>query len=138
MFVVLFGLSMDYHIFILTRIRERWLGGASNKDAIVGGIAGSAGVVSSAAIVMVSVFSIFATLSTVSFKMLGVGLSLAVLIDATIVRGVLLPAIMALLGPATWAFPRWLRWIPSLGEQQPTAGREESVVRDVPLPTIRS
>jgi uncharacterized membrane protein YdfJ with MMPL/SSD domain len=116
MFVVLFGLSMDYHIFILTRIQERRLAGASHRDAVVTGIARSAGVVSSAAIIMVSVFSVFTTLSTVSFKMLGVGLSLAVFLDATIVRGVLLPAALALLGPRTWTMPTWLAWIPDLGE----------------------
>ena len=91
-FVMLFGLSMDYHVFILSRIRELWTGGASAKDAIVDGIGRSAGVVTSAAVIMVAVFSIFATLGMIDVKMLGVGLAAAVLIDATIVRGVVLPA----------------------------------------------
>ncbi|GAA2147826.1 MMPL family transporter [Actinomadura napierensis] len=112
MFVMLFGLSMDYHIFILSRIRERRLGGAAHRDSIVGGIAGSAGVVTSAAVVMVAVFTIFTTLSAIEYKMFGVGMSVAILLDATIVRGVLLPAIMTLLGRATWAMPGWLRRLP--------------------------
>ena len=104
MFVLLFGLSMDYHVFILSRIRELWLGGASAKDAVTGGIARSAGVVTSAAVIMVAVFSIFATLSIIEFKIFGVGMALAVLIDATVVRGVLLPAGLALLGDRAWGW----------------------------------
>ncbi|WP_084336615.1 MMPL family transporter [Actinomadura oligospora] len=119
MFVMLFGLSMDYHIFILSRIRERRLGGAGHRDSIIGGIASSAGVVTSAAVVMVAVFSIFTTLSAIEYKMFGVGMSVAILLDATIVRGVLLPAIMSLLGRATWAMPTWLHWLP--GDDAPTA-----------------
>jgi RND superfamily putative drug exporter len=98
MFVLLFGLSMDYHVFILSRIRELRLGGASAKQAIIGGIGRSAGVVTSAAAIMVAVFSIFATLSLIEFKMFGVAMAAAVVIDATVVRGVLLPAGLALLG----------------------------------------
>ncbi|HEX3305108.1 MAG TPA: MMPL family transporter [Streptosporangiaceae bacterium] len=102
MFVLLFGLSMDYHVFILSRIRELRLGGASARQAITGGIASSAGVVTSAAAIMVAVFSIFATLSLIEFKMFGVAMAAAVLIDATVVRGVLLPAGLALLGDRVW------------------------------------
>ena len=102
MFVLLFGLSMDYHVFILSRIRELRQGGASARQAITGGIASSAGVVTSAAAIMVAVFSIFATLSLIEFKMFGVAMAAAVLIDATIVRGVLLPAGLALLGERVW------------------------------------
>ena len=107
MFVLLFGLSMDYHVFILSRIRELRQGGASARDAVTGGIASSAGVVTSAAAIMVAVFSIFATLSLIEFKMFGVAMAAAVLIDATIVRGVLLPAGLALLGERIW--PRGTR-----------------------------
>ena len=103
MFVFLFGISMDYHVFILSRIRELRSRGSTPQDAVVGGIATSAGVVTSAALIMVAVFSIFATLSLIDLKMLGVGLAAAVLIDATIVRGILLPAAMALLGGARLA-----------------------------------
>jgi putative drug exporter of the RND superfamily len=111
-FVLLFGLSMDYHVFILSRIRELWSGGASTADAIVGGIGRTAGVVTSAAMIMVAVFSIFATLSMIDVKMLGVGLAAAVLIDATVVRGVILPACLALLGERAWYLPAWLSWLP--------------------------
>jgi uncharacterized membrane protein YdfJ with MMPL/SSD domain len=102
MFVLLFGLSMDYHVFILSRIRELRLRGASAREAIADGIASSAGVVTSAAAIMVAVFSIFATLSIIEFKVFGVAMAAAVLIDATIVRGVLLPAALALLGERAW------------------------------------
>ena len=112
MFVLLFGLSMDYHVFILSRIRELRLRGMSTRDAVVGGITTSAGVVTSAAVIMVAVFSIFAALHLVELKMLGIGLPVAVLIDATVVRGILVPAAMALLGDRCWYLPRWLSWLP--------------------------
>jgi len=112
LFVFLFGLSMDYHVFILSRIRELRSRGASTPEAVTGGIASSAGVVTSAAVIMVAVFSIFASLHLVELKMLGVGLPAAVLIDATVVRGILVPAAMALLGDRCWYLPRWLSWIP--------------------------
>ncbi|MEO8967080.1 MAG: MMPL family transporter [Solirubrobacteraceae bacterium] len=98
LFVVLFGLSMDYHVLILSRIREAHDRGMRTDDAVAHGIKSTAGVVTSAAIVMVAVFSIFATLGMIDFKMMGVGLAAAVLIDATIVRAVLLPSVMKLLG----------------------------------------
>src|SRR5215213_9038938 len=102
MFVILFGLSMDYHVFILSRIRESIDRGMSTDDAVAHGIKSTAGVVTSAAVVMVSVFAIFATLSSLDMKQMGVGLAAAILIDATIVRGVLLPATMKLLGKWNW------------------------------------
>jgi len=112
LFVILFGLSMDYHVFIISRIRETFDRGASMDDAIAHGIKTTAGVVTSAAIVMVAVFSIFATLSMLMFKQFGVGL----------VRGVLLPATMKLLGERNWYLPRWLEWLPRLEhEGQATA-----------------
>jgi uncharacterized membrane protein YdfJ with MMPL/SSD domain len=114
LFVILFGLSMDYHVFIVSRIRETFDRGASMDDAISSGIKSTAGTVTSAAIVMVAVFSIFATLSMLMFKQFGVGLAAAILIDATIVRGVLLPATMKLLGERNWYLPRWLEWLPRL------------------------
>ena len=112
MFVLLFGLSMDYHVFILSRIRELRSRGMPTKEAITTGIGASAGVVTSAAVIMVSVFSIFATLSVIEFKMIGIGLATAILIDATVVRGVLMPAAMSLLGERNWYLPRWLTWLP--------------------------
>ncbi len=120
LFVILFGLSMDYHVFILSRIREAFHRGAGSDEAIAYGIRSSAGVVTSAAIVMVFVFAIFATLSILFFKQFGVGLATAVLIDATIVRAVLLPASMKLLGEWNWYLPSWLQWLPrfDLGEEE--------------------
>jgi RND superfamily putative drug exporter len=112
MFVLLFGLSMDYHVFILSRIRELRLRGMPTRDAITSGISASAGVVTSAAVIMVAVFSIFATLSVIEFKMIGIGLATAILIDATVVRGILMPAAMSLLGERNWYLPRWLDWLP--------------------------
>jgi uncharacterized membrane protein YdfJ with MMPL/SSD domain len=123
MFVVLFGLSMDYHVFILTRIREAFDRGASTEEAVSHGIKTTAGVVTSAAAVMISVFAIFATLSLLIFKQLGIGLAVAVLIDATLIRGVLLPATMKLLGDWNWYLPRWLEWLPRIG---PRAGPDEA------------
>ncbi len=117
LFVVLFGLSMDYHVFILTRIREAYDNGMSTSDAVSHGIKTTASVVSAAAIVMVAVFSIFATLSMLEFKEFGVGLAAAVLIDATIIRAVLLPAAMKLLGDWNWYLPHSLRWLPRMGRE---------------------
>jgi len=114
LFVILFGLSMDYHVFIVSRIRETFDRGASMDEAIAHGIKSTAGVVTSAAVVMVAVFSIFATLSMLIFKQFGVGLAVAILIDATLVRGVLLPATMKLLGERNWYLPAWLAWLPRL------------------------
>ena len=113
MFVFLFGISMDYHVFILSRIRELWSRGSTAHDAVVGGIASSAGVVTSAALIMVAVFSIFATLSLVDLKILGIGTAAAVLIDATVVRGILVPAALTLLGDRAWRAPRTPHAYPS-------------------------
>jgi len=114
MFVILFGLSMDYHVFILSRVREAFDRGLKTEEAVAHGIKTTAGVVSSAAVVMVGVFSIFATLPILDMKEMGIGLAAAVLIDATIVRAVLLPATMKLLGDWNWYLPRWLGWLPKL------------------------
>ena len=118
MFVILFGLSMDYHVFILSRIREAYDRGLRTDDAIAYGIRSTAGVVTSAAIVMVAVFSVFIALPLVDLKEMGLGLALAVLIDATLVRAVLLPATMKLLGEANWYLPSWLRWLPRLEHER--------------------
>ena len=119
MFVLLFGLSMDYHVFILSRVREAYDRGMSTGDAVEHGIKTTAGTVTSAAVVMVGVFSIFATLPIIDMKEMGIGLAAAVLIDATIVRGVLLPASMKLLGDWNWYLPRWLHWLPRLEPSVP-------------------
>jgi RND superfamily putative drug exporter len=114
MFVILFGLSMDYHVFILSRIREAYDRGMKTEDAVEHGIKTTAGVVTSAAIVMVGAFAIFATMPILDMKEMGIGLAAAVLIDATIVRAVLLPATMRLLGDWNWYLPKWLEWLPRL------------------------
>ena len=126
LFVILFGLSMDYHVLVLGRIREAYLRGASMDEAISLGIRRTGGVVTSAAIVMVGVFSIFGVLSMLMFKQFGVGLATAILIDATIVRGVLLPATMKLLGERNWYLPAWLQWLPQFDRPtaEPTAEAE--------------
>jgi putative drug exporter of the RND superfamily len=115
-----FGLSMDYHVFILSRIREAHDRGMSTEDAVAHGIKTTAGVVTSAAIVMVAVFGIFATLNEIVFQMMGVGLAAAILIDATIVRAILLPSTMKLLGDWNWYLPRWLGWLPSIATPRAT------------------
>jgi uncharacterized membrane protein YdfJ with MMPL/SSD domain len=119
LFVILFGLSMDYHVFIVSRIREAFDRGDSMEDSISYGIKSTAGVVTSAAIVMVAVFAVFATLSMLMFKQFGVGLAVAILVDATLVRAVLLPATMKLLGARNWYLPSWLDWLPRLEPEEP-------------------
>jgi uncharacterized membrane protein YdfJ with MMPL/SSD domain len=114
LFVILFGLSMDYHVFIITRIREAFDRGMTTEDAVAHGIKSTAGVVTSAAIVMVAVFSMFALSSELQMKQMGIGLAAAVLIDATIIRGVLLPATMKLLGDWNWWLPSRLSWLPKV------------------------
>ena len=121
LFVILFGLSMDYHVFMISRIREAFVRSGSMDAAISEGIRSTAGVVTSAAIVMVGVFAIFATLSIMMFKQFGVGLAVAILIDATVVRGVLLPATMKLLGERNWYLPAWLEWLPRLEDDEDAA-----------------
>jgi uncharacterized membrane protein YdfJ with MMPL/SSD domain len=117
LFVILFGLSMDYHVFILSRIREAVDGGMRTEDAVRHGIKSTAGVVTSAAVVMVAVFGIFATLPILDLKQLGIGLGAAILIDATIVRAVLLPATMKLLGDWNWYLPTRLHWLPQIAHE---------------------
>ena len=112
--MILFGLSMDYHVFILSRVREAWKGGMSSADAVAHGIKTTAGTITSAAIIMVAVFAEFATQSGLDTKQMGVGLAFAIFVDATIIRGVLLPASMKLLGDWNWYLPRWLQWMPEL------------------------
>ena len=144
LFVVLFGLSMDYHVFILSRVRELHDRGLTTDEAVKQGISTTAGTVTSAAIVMVGVFAVFVTLSFLDFKEMGLGLAVAVLIDATIIRGVLLPASMKLLGDWNWYLPAWLEWLPRVGaegdaavpvlpEEPPTP--EEPDAAEEPRPT---
>ncbi len=133
LFVILFGLSMDYHVFIISRIREGVDHGMSTDDAVEHGIKTTAGVVTSAAIVMVLVFSVFITLSFDLLKQFGVGLAVAVLIDATIIRAVLLPASMKLLGDWNWYLPSWLEWLPRVA----VASEPEPIPEARPSPVAR-
>jgi RND superfamily putative drug exporter len=117
LFTVLFGLSMDYHVFILSRVKELVDHGMPTDQAVERGIRTTASTVTSAAAVMIAVFAIFASLRTLDIKQLGVGLAVAVFLDATLIRGVLLPAAMKLLGDWNWYLPRWLEWLPSLSTE---------------------
>jgi uncharacterized membrane protein YdfJ with MMPL/SSD domain len=132
LFVILFGLSMDYHVFILSRVRELYERGMSTDDAVRRGIATTAGTVTSAAAVMVAVFLVFVTLTFVDFKEMGLGLAAAVLIDATVIRGVMLPAAMKLLGDWNWYLPSWLEWLPQIGGE----GEAPPPPTDPPAPGI--
>jgi uncharacterized membrane protein YdfJ with MMPL/SSD domain len=138
LFVILFGLSMDYHVYILSRVREGFDKGMKTEDAVAHGIKQTAGVVTSAAFVMVGVFAIFGTLTIIDYKMLGVGLAFAIFIDATIVRAVLLPATMKLLGDRNWYLPSWLEWLPRLdhegGAGEPGRDRPERGHGPLPEP----
>jgi uncharacterized membrane protein YdfJ with MMPL/SSD domain len=142
LFVVLFGLSMDYHVFILSRVRELYDRGMGTDEAVQRGIATTAGTVTSAAAVMVGVFLVFVTLQFLDFKELGLGLAVAVLIDATIIRGVMLPAAMKLLGDWNWYLPSWLEWLPRIGGEgdvlapvtEPPASDPAEEARPAPLP----
>jgi uncharacterized membrane protein YdfJ with MMPL/SSD domain len=129
---------MDYHVFILSRVREAIDGGMPNDEALRYGIARTAGVVTSAALVMFAVFSLFATASSLDLKEAGVGLAVAVILDATVIRAVLLPASMKLLGDWNWYLPRWLEWLPTRGrstaEQEPQGAPIAAPVA-VPAPT---
>ncbi|HVV57585.1 MAG TPA: MMPL family transporter, partial [Gaiellaceae bacterium] len=117
LFVILFGLSMDYHVFILSRVKELVDLGMPTEEAVAVGIKRTASTVTSAALVMVAVFAIFVTLHEIDIKQMGFGLGAAILIDATVIRGVLLPAAMKLLGEWNWYLPRWLDWLPRLSPE---------------------
>jgi RND superfamily putative drug exporter len=122
LFVVLFGLSMDYHVFVLSRVREAYDRGMRTEDAVAHGIKSTAGTITSAALVMVGVFGLFGTLDDVALRQMGVGLAVAVALDATIIRGILLPASMKLLGDWNWWLPSKLGWLPQIAlEGEPTA-----------------
>jgi putative drug exporter of the RND superfamily len=135
LFVVLFGLSMDYHVFILSRIRESYNRTGRTDLAVTEGIESTAGVVTAAAVVMVFVFLTFATLSMIQLKEMGVGLAVAVLLDATVVRALLLPATMKLLGPRNWYLPRWLSWLPQ--PSGPSRHAPPAPPSAAPLPVTR-
>ncbi|WP_423835384.1 MMPL family transporter [Streptomyces tubbatahanensis] len=125
--VVLFGLSMDYHVFVVSRIREAKDRGAATREAIREGVRATAPAVTGAAVIMIAVFAVFATLSMQDMKQMGVGLAVAVLLDATLVRMVLLPAVMMLLGERNWYLPSWLRWLPRVEHGEADSAQGEHV-----------
>jgi len=135
LFVILFGLSMDYHVFVVSRMKEAHDRGLDTRAAVAHGITSTAGTVTSAAVIMVAVFGVFGTLDLQSMKQMGIGLAVAVLIDASIIRAVLLPSVMTLLGDRNWYLPRWLRWLPELGhgEQPPAAATAPDVREPSPI-----
>jgi RND superfamily putative drug exporter len=119
LFCVLFGLSMDYHVFLLSRIREHFDITGDNTGSVAYGLRTTAGIITGAALIMVAVFAGFASGQLVMFQQMGFGLAVAVLIDATIVRSVLVPASMKLLGNRNWYLPRWLQWLPNVQVEGP-------------------
>ena len=114
LFCVLFGMSMDYHVFLLSRIRERYDATKNNTEAVAFGIRSTGRLITGAALIMVAVFSAFATGDMAPLQQMGFGLAVAVLLDATIVRIILVPSSMKLLGNANWYLPKWLSWLPDL------------------------
>jgi RND superfamily putative drug exporter len=129
LFSVLFGLSMDYQVFLLSRIKERYDQTGSTTDAVTHGVASTARLITGAALIIVAVFSGFAMGDLVMFQQMGFGVAVALLIDATIIRSVLLPAAMKLLGNWNWYLPSWLEWLPKIQIEAP---RSE---QPVPLPS---
>jgi RND superfamily putative drug exporter len=120
LFSILFGLSMDYHMFVMGRIKEAHEQGASTDEAISTGVKATAGTITSAAAIMVAVALVFALTRNIALKQFGFGLAAAILIDATVIRSVLLPASMKLLGPANWYLPSWLQWLPEIRMEEST------------------
>lgn len=130
--VVLFGLSMDYHVFVVSRISEARERGLDNRAAIREGITRTAGAVTGAAVIMVAVFAVFGTLSMQDMQQMGVGLGVAVLLDATVVRMVLLPSLMTLLGERNWRTPRYLSWLPRISHGETPAAPEQRGPQQIP------
>ncbi len=114
LFAVLFGLSMDYQVFLLSRIKEAWDRTGDNTLAVTEGIGATAGIITGAALIMVAVFAGFAAGDLVMFQQMGFGLAVAVLLDATLIRTILVPSAMKLLGRWNWYLPSWLEWLPHL------------------------
>jgi len=129
LFSVLFGLSMDYHVFLLTRIREYYDRSGDNREAVAHGLRTTGAIITGAALIMVAVFGGFATGDLVSMQQMGFGLAIAVFLDATVVRSILVPAGMRLLGDFNWYLPKWLSWLPKLdveGHAAAAAARGEA------------
>ena len=124
-FSVLFGLSMDYQVFLLSRIRERYDQSRDTTDAVTFGVGSTARIITGAALIIVAVFSGFARGDLIMFQQMGFGVAIALLIDATIIRSVLLPSVMKLLGEWNWYLPRWLEWLPRLQVEGAGSGQAQ-------------
>ncbi len=118
LFAILFGLSMDYHVFLLSRIRERFLKTGDNTESVAYGVRTTGSIITGAALIMVAIFGGFAAGGIVMFQQMGFGLAVAVLLDAAIIRSVLVPASMKLLGKWNWYFPKWLEWLPEINVEE--------------------
>jgi len=136
LFSILFGLSMDYHVFLLSRIREEYDRTGDNTEAVAYGLRTTAGIITGAAIIMVAVFTAFAAGRLVPLQQMGFGLAVAVFMDATIVRSILVPASMRLLGDANWYLPKWLRWLPKLDVEGHAAAREKKTQVTIDLEKV--
>ncbi len=144
LFALLFGLSMDYHVFLLSRVRERYLQTGDNAEAVSFGLRSTGRLITGAALIMVAVFGGFALGDLVMMQQMGFGLAVAVLLDATLVRCVLVPATMKLLGTANWYLPSWLRWLPDIslgdqaevpsGDRAPKRAKAPAGLRAIPVP----
>ncbi len=128
LFSVLFALSMDYHVFLLTRIRERYLATGDTTDAVVHGVGATGRIITGAALIIVVVFIGFATGDIVGFQQMGFGVAVALLLDATVIRTILVPSSMALLGEWNWYLPKWLEWLPELHVEGGAEGEAEHLV----------
>jgi uncharacterized membrane protein YdfJ with MMPL/SSD domain len=134
LFSVLFGLSMDYQVFLLSRIQERYRHTGNTHDGIVHGVASTARLITGAALIIIVVFAGFATGQLVSFQQMGFGVAVALLLDATIVRLVIIPAVMGMLGGRNWYLPRWLAWLPKVQVEGPPAPAPPAAVEAPPPP----
>jgi RND superfamily putative drug exporter len=129
LFALLFGLSMDYEVFLLTAVRESWLATGDNRRAVRDGLAGTGRVITSAALIMVCVFASFVLHDNPVIKMFGLGMAVAVAVDATLIRGILVPALMALMNRANWWTPRWLEFRRGADREHPS-GANDSAAHD--------
>ena len=138
LFSILFGLSMDYHVFLLTRIREQYDKTADNAQAVAYGLRTTGGIITGAAVIMVAVFAGFAAGRLTSLEQMGFGLAVAVFLDATVVRSILVPSTMRLLGDRNWYLPRWLRWLPKIDVEGHAVADETVVVPDTPAELVEA